>query len=45
MKCVVVRFVRYAAEDKLGHCGIYLAESTTAEVKRFVEEISKSSTE
>jgi hypothetical protein len=35
--------VRYAAEAKLGHCGIYQAESTADEIKRFVEEISKQS--
>jgi hypothetical protein len=33
--------VRFAAEDRLGHCGIYQAESIAEEIKRFVEEISK----
>ena len=39
----VYRFVSFAADSKLGHCGIYQSDTTAAEVKRFVEEISKSS--
>jgi hypothetical protein len=35
--------VRYAAGEKLGHCGIYQSESTDDEIRRFVEEISKQS--
>jgi hypothetical protein len=34
--------VSYSADEKLGHCGIYLSDKTAPEVQRFLEEITKS---